>query len=234
MENKQLIRCVVVDDEHPATRLLSGYIKRTPGLELILQTTSALEALGSITKGSADLLLLDIQMPEMTGIEMMELLKNNQAKVILTTAYMEYALEGYKYDVIDYLLKPITFDRFLVAVAKAKQRIGALLPQQCSGYLLLRTEYKIYKTDFSTILYIEGLGDYLIFYLTTGKLLTLERMKNIEQALPGKCFLRVHKSYIVNIRKIDYFEKCKVVIAGQHLPVGDTYKNAVKQKLGWY
>lgn len=234
MENKQLIRCVVVDDEHPATRLLSGYIKRTPGLELILQTTSALEALKAITKGAADLILLDIQMPEMTGIELMELLKNNQAKVILTTAYTEYALEGYKYDVIDYLLKPITFDRFLVAVAKAKQRIGSPRPQQCSGYLLLRTEYKIQKTDFSTILYIEGLGDYLIFYLTTGKLLTLERMKNIEQTLPGECFVRIHRSYIVNISKIDYFEKGKVVISGQHLPVGDTYKNAVKQKLGWY
>ncbi|MGF7043000.1 LytR/AlgR family response regulator transcription factor [Mucilaginibacter lappiensis] len=233
MENNRLIRCIVVDDEHPAIRLLSGYIKRAPGLELILQTTSAAEALEAIRKKSADLILLDIQMPEITGIEIMESLKDNEAKVILTTAYAEYALEGYKYDVIDYLLKPVTFERFLVAIAKAKQRIGALLPQQCSGYLLLRTEYKIQKTDFSTILYIEGLGDYLIFYLTTGKLLTLERMKNIEQALPGECFARIHKSYIVNISKIDYFEKAKIVIAGQPLPVGNTFKNIVKLRLGW-
>ncbi|GAA4312315.1 LytTR family DNA-binding domain-containing protein [Mucilaginibacter gynuensis] len=234
MESKQLIRCIIVDDEHPAIRLLSGYVKRTPGLQLVLQTTSAAEALEAIIKGGADLVLLDIQMPEITGIEIMESLKNSQAKVILTTAYAEYALEGYKYDVIDYLLKPVTFERFLVAIAKAKQRISNLLPQQCSGYLLLRTEYKVQKTDFSTILYIEGLGDYLIFYLTTGKLMTLERMKNIEQALPYECFVRIHKSYIVNISKIDYFEKAKIVIAGQHLPIGDTFKNAVKIKLGWY
>ncbi|MCQ6956341.1 LytR/AlgR family response regulator transcription factor [Mucilaginibacter aquariorum] len=232
MESKRLIRCIVVDDEHPAIRLLSGYIKRTPRLELILQTTSASEALEAINKGLADLVLLDIQMPEITGIQLMESLKNNHAKVILTTAYAEYALEGYKHDVIDYLLKPITFDRFLVAVAKAKQRIGTS-SQQCSGYLMLRTEYKIQKTDFATILYIEGLGDYLIFYLTTGKLMTLERMKNMEQALPEECFVRIHKSYIVNISKIDYFEKAKIVISGQHLPVGDTFKSAVKLKLGW-
>lgn len=119
MESKQLIRCIVVDDEHPAIRLLSGYIKRTPGLELVLQTTSAAEALKAVTKGSADLVFLDIQMPEITGIEIMEVLKDNQTKVILTTAYSEYALEGYKYDVIDYLLKPITLERFLAAIAKA-------------------------------------------------------------------------------------------------------------------
>jgi two-component system LytT family response regulator len=232
MESKHL-RCIVVDDEHPAIRLLSGYIKRTPGLELVLQTTSAAEALEAITKGSADLVLLDIQMPEITGIEIMELLKDNQTKVILTTAYAEYALEGYKYDVIDYLLKPITFERFLVAIAKAKQRAGVLLPEQCPGYLLLRTEYKVQKTDFSAILYIEGLGDYLVFYLTTGKVMTLERMKNMEQLLPDECFFRIHKSYIVNLTKIDYLEKSKIVVAGQHLPIGDTFKNAVKLKLGW-
>jgi two-component system LytT family response regulator len=233
MESNKLIRCVVVDDEHPAIRLLSGYIKKTPGLELALQTTSAPEALAAIKKGLADVVLLDIQMPEITGIEMMESLKNSDVKVILTTAYPEFALDGYKYDVIDYLLKPVTFERFLIAINKVKQRIGAISPQQCCGYLLLKTEYKVRKTDFSEIIYIEGLGDYLIFYLTTGKLMTLERMKNIEQALPGECFVRIHKSYIVSIAKIEYFEKAKIVVAGQHLPVGDTFKTAVKTKLGW-
>jgi DNA-binding LytR/AlgR family response regulator len=222
----------VVDDDHPAMRLLSGYIKKTPGLELVLQTTSASEALAFITRETVDLVLLDIQMPEITGIELIKSLKNNNAKVILTTAYANYALEGYNYDVVDYLLKPITFERFLTAIDKAKQRIGSLLQNQCSGYLLLKTEYKVQKTDFSTILYVKGLGDYLIFYLTTGKLMTLERMKNIEQALPGECFVRIHKSYIVNINKIDYLEKNKIVIAGQHLPVGDTFKTAVNLKLG--
>ncbi|MCF0055253.1 LytTR family DNA-binding domain-containing protein [Dyadobacter sp. CY356] len=231
MEINRLIRCIVVDDEHPAVRLLSVYIKKTPGLELVLQTTSASQAMEAIKGGAADLVLLDILMPQMTGIEIMQSLKNNQTKVILTTAYPEYALDGYQYDVIDYLLKPITFERFLVGIAKARQRIGPW--QQCAGHVLLKTEYKIQKTDFSTILYIEGLGDYLIFYLKTGKLLTLERMKNMEQILPDECFVRIHKSYIVNISKIDYFEKGKIVIAGQYLPVGETFKNVVKLKLGW-
>jgi DNA-binding LytR/AlgR family response regulator len=232
MKNSDLLRCIVVDDEHPAIRLLSGYIKKTPGLQLVLQTTSATEALAAINEGSADLVFMDIQMPEMTGIEIMKSLKTTQVKVIFTTAYPEYALQGYQYDVIDYLLKPITFERFLVSIAKAKQRIAFTPPQQCSGFLLLKTEYKIQKTDFSSILYIEGLGDYLIFHLTTGKLMTLERMKNMELVLPEECFIRIHKSYIVSINKIEYFEKAKIIIAGQYLPVGDTFKNALKLKLG--
>lgn len=232
MGDKQLIRCVVVDDEHPAIRLLSGYIKKTPGLELVLQTTHAPEALAVIQSGQADLVFLDIQMPEITGIEFMESLKNSEAKVILTTAYPEYALEGYKHDVIDYLLKPVTFDRFLMAAAKARTRMVHLLPSPCNGHLLLKSEYRLYKAEFSSITYIEALGDYLIFYTTTGKIMTLERMKNMENNLPGECFIRIHKSYIVNINCIDYFEKSKIIIAGQHLPVGDTYKDTVKRRLG--
>jgi two-component system LytT family response regulator len=233
METSRLIRCIVVDDEHPAVRLLAGYIKNTPGLELVLQTTSASEVLETIHEGAADLIFLDIQMPQMTGIELMKSLNDHHTKVILTTAYAEYALEGYQYDVVDYLLKPITFERFLIGISKVKQRIGSVAAQQCLGYLMIKTEYKLQKVDYSSILYIEGLGDYLIFYLKTGKLLTLERMKNMEQTLPDACFVRIHKSYIVNISKIDYFEKGKIVVGGKYLPVGDTFKNAVRFKLGW-
>lgn len=232
MEDKQLIRCIVVDDEHPAIRLLSGYVKKTPGLELVLQTTSAHEALNAIRNGSADLIFLDIQMPEVTGIELMELVKDYQIKVILTTAYQEYALKGYEHDVIDYLLKPVTFERFLTAVSKAKQRIGLFSQGSCSGHLMLKTEYRVQKTDFSSIAYIQGLGDYLIFNTTKGKIISLERMKNMEKILPHECFIRIHKSFIVNIGKVDYFEKGKLVIGGQYLPVGDTYKESVKLKLG--
>ncbi|KQS30839.1 LytTR family DNA-binding domain-containing protein [Dyadobacter sp. Leaf189] len=233
MEHHNVLRCLVVDDEHPAIRLLAGYIKKTPGLQLVLQTTSANQALDAIQNGLADLVFLDIQMPEITGIDIMRSLNNSKIKVIITTAYTEYALNGYEYDVIDYLLKPITFDRFLIGIAKAKQRMESSAMPPCSGYVLLKTEYKIQKVDYETILYIEGLGDYLVFYLTTGKLLTLERMKNMEQILPDNCFVRIHKSYIVNISKISYFEKLKIVVAGKHLPVGDTYKSALRVKLGW-
>lgn len=232
METNQLIRCIVVDDEHPAIRLLSGYIKKTPGLELVLQTTHALEALAAIRNASAELGFLDIQMPDMTGIELMEALKNSKTKVILTTAYSQYALDGYTYDVIDYLLKPITFERFQVAVAKSRQRFMYLLPSDCSGHLLIKMEYRVHRTDFSTIRYIKGLGDYIVFFTLTGKLMTLERLKNMENVLPSSCFIRIHRSYIVNITHIDYIEKSKVVIAGKHLPVGDRYKDDVKIKLG--
>jgi two-component system LytT family response regulator len=233
MESNLLIRCIVVDDEHPAIRLLSGYVKKTPGLQLMLQTTHAPEALEAIKRGGADLIFLDIQMPALTGIQLIEAIKGSKTKVILTTAYAEYALEGYKHDVVDYLLKPVTFERFLMAVAKAKQRMAQSAPGACNGHLLIKTEYRLHKTDYADILYIEGLGDYLIFHTNTGKLITLERMKNMESTLPAECFLRIHKSFIVNVTRIDYLERSKVVIARQHLPVGDTYKDAVKLKLGW-
>jgi two-component system LytT family response regulator len=223
----------VVDDDHPATRLLSGYIKRTPGLQLVLQTTSSPEALAAINKGLADLVFLDIQMPDMTGIELIRSMKGGETKVIFTTAYTTYALDGFEYDVIDYLLKPITYERFLTSIGKARQRIAAARIQPCSGHLMLKTEYKVQRTDFSSILYIEGLGDYLVFYLSTGKLMTLERMKNMEQVLPPECFLRIHKSYIINITRIEYFEKGRIVINGKSLPVGDTFRAAVRLKLGW-
>jgi two-component system LytT family response regulator len=233
MESNLLIRCIVVDDEHPAIRLLSGYVKKTPGLQLVLQTTHAPEALEAIKRGEADLVFLDIQMPALTGIQLMEAIKGSKTKVILTTAYAEYALEGYKHDVVDYLLKPVTFERFLTAIAKARQRMTQSVPHQCSGHLLIKTVYRSHKTDYADIFYIEGLGDYLIFYTSTGKLMTLERMKNMENKLPPEWFVRIHKSYIVNMGNIDYLEKSKIIIAGQHLPIGDTYKNAVKLKLGW-
>lgn len=231
MENKEVIRCLIVDDEHPAIRLLSGYIKKTPGLELALQTTHPLEALAFIKKGLADLVFADVQMPDLTGIELIDAIKENQIKVILTTAYEEYALKSYEYDVIDYLLKPITFDRFSIAAAKAKQRILPSLPVFGNDYIMLKTEYRLQRVDFSTIFYIEALGDYVIFYTTLGKVMTLQRMKNMEELLP-KDFLRIHKSYIVNINRIDFFEKGKIVINKKQLPVGETYKSAVKLKFG--
>ena len=231
MENNRLIRCIVVDDEHPAIRLLSGYIKKTPGLELVLQTTHPHEALEAIRKHSIDLVFLDIQMPEMTGIELMKAIENNNTKVILTTAYSQYALEGFTYDVVDYLLKPITFERFLIAITKAKRRM-AHLATECSGHLLVKMEYRVHKTEFSTIQYIKGLGDYIVFYTTNGKLMTLERLKNMEKVLPTACFIRIHKSFIVNIAYIEYIEKSKVFLVNEQLPIGDSYRNVVEQKLG--
>ena len=235
MENKPIIRCIVLDDEFLAVKLLSGYIEQTGGLKLVLATTKASEAIGLIKSGHADLIFLDVQMPEINGIELMNITRNFDTKVILTTAYTQYALEGYEHDIIDYLLKPITFDRFLIATNKAKARmqtIPSISPINTPDYIFVKTEYRLQKIALANILYLEGLRDYIAFHTTTGKILSLERMKNMDDLLPQNSFLRIHKSYIINISNIDYIERGRIVINKEHLPVGETYKEMVKTKLG--
>jgi DNA-binding LytR/AlgR family response regulator len=232
MTNNRLIRCVVLDDEHPAIRLLASYIAETPGLVLALKTTRPNDAITTVTNGNADLLFLDIQMPEIRGIELMELIKETGIKIIITSAYAEYAIDGFNNNVVDYLLKPITFERFLIAVSKAKNVIYGN-DGNCPGHLMLKTEYRLQKTDFSSILYIEALGDYLIFFTTSGKVITLERMKNLEQLLPSDHFLRIHRSFVVNVNRIDFLEKGKIAIGKNRLPVGETYKEKVRSFLGY-
>lgn len=232
MTDNKLVKCIILDDEHPAIRLLASYVADTPGFVLVLKTTVPAEAIKAVLQHQADLLFLDIQMPEIKGIEIMELIKQTAAKVIITSAYPEYAVDGFNNDVIDFLLKPITFERFLIAVTKAKERIYNSLGS-CSGHLMLRTEHRLHKTDLSSIVYIEALGDYLIFFTTSGKIITLETMKNMEVLLPSDHFLRIHRSFIVNLNCIDYLEKGKIVIGKQRLPIGDTYKVRVKTVLGF-
>jgi DNA-binding LytR/AlgR family response regulator len=161
----------------------------------------------------------------------MNIIRQSQTKVILTTAYPEYALSGFEYDAIDYLLKPITFERFLVAVNKAKERISAKSPE-ASDHIFVKVEHRLQKVLFSSIFYIEGLGDYIILHTTTGKILSLERMKNMEEILPSGNFLRIHKSYIINIGQIEFLEKGRIIINKEYLPVGESYKERVRQQLG--
>lgn len=233
------ISCLVVDDEFPAVKLLADYVQKTSGLELLLKTTSALEALSYLNQHQVDLVFMDVQMPELSGIELMNVISNTSTKVILTTAYTEYAVEGYEHDIVDYLLKPITLERFLISVNKARTRISSekaltagAVPAPATPYIFLKTEYRLQKVLLASILYIEGLGDYITLHTTTGKILSLERMKNIEEILPSGNFLRIHKSYIVNIDQIDYLEKGRIIINKAYLPVGESYKEKVKQKIG--
>lgn len=233
MENKASIRCIVLDDEYLAVKLISGYVEKTTGLELTLSTTNAGEALSAIQKGSADLIFLDVQMPEITGIELMHLIQNYHIKVILTTAYPQYALDGYEYDIIDYLLKPITFERFTVAVSKAKTRLQTINQQTTAqDFLFVKTEYRLQKMPLTAIMYLEALGDYIAFHTVNGKILSLERMKNMGDILPQHKFLRIHKSYIINIDHINYIERGRIIINKEYLPVGETYKDIVRATLG--
>jgi two-component system LytT family response regulator len=228
------LRCLILDDENPAVQLLAEYVRKSPGLELVLASTKPAPVLELIAQEGADLLFLDIQMPELTGIEIMQIIGQGNTKVILTTAYEEFALAGYTYNVVDYLLKPITFERFSVAINKAKERfqIADTVPKLPVPFIFVKTEYRIKKIEVASILYIEALGDYITLHLPDEKILSLERMKNIEAILPADDFIRIHKSFIINIRHIDYLERGRVVINTNYLPIGEAYKDVVKLKLG--
>ncbi|HWK06556.1 MAG TPA: LytTR family DNA-binding domain-containing protein [Puia sp.] len=234
MTGSSPIRCIIVDDEPLAVSLLTDYVRKTPGLETVLSTTHVLEALQAVQEGKADLLFLDIQMPELTGLQFMKIIRKS-CKVILTTAYTQYALEGYEHDVVDYLLKPITLDRFMIAVQKVKERWSVMpgaSPAPAINHIFIKTEYRIQKVNLTDIFYIEALRDYIAIHTATAKILSLESMKNMEEILPGMQFIRIHKSYIINRECIDFIERGRVVIHKEYLPIGETYREKLFSKLG--
>ena len=231
MPNK-LLRCIVIDDEPLALKLICDYVEKTKGLQLVLKTTRAADAIKPIQQGEADLIFLDIQMPEITGIVFMDIISTSMAKVILTTAYPQYAIAGYEHDVIDYLLKPITFERFTIAVNKAHERLFKNDESGQPDHLFVKVEYRLQKVLFSSILYIEGLRDYIAFHTSNGKILSLENMKHMEEVLPPGKFIRIHKSFIINKDHIDYLERGRIIINKEYLPIGDTYKKRVMKQLG--
>lgn len=229
-----MIRCAVIDDEPWAIALLTDYIKKTDFLELVFSTSNAIEALQKIQQQPVDLVFLDIQMPELTGIQFMKI-NGNKSRVILTTAYSEYALDGYDHNVIDYLLKPVSFDRFYTASLKAKQIItpapvatsASVQPVATTAsldFIFVKTDSKIVNVSLSDILFIEGLKDYIAINTTKEKLITLENLKTLEEGLPRQRFLRVHKSYIIAIEKIDSIERSRIFIRDAVIPIGDTYR----------
>lgn len=230
------IRCIVVDDEPLPVKLLGDYIDKTPGLQLVLKTTHVLDALQYVQDGKADLVFLDIQMPELTGIQFIKIIRG-ACKVILTTAYSQFAAESYEHDVVDYLLKPITFERFSIAVQKAKKRLledakPTPVTAPSADHIFVKTEYRIQKINLADILYIEAMRDYIAFNTPAGKVLSLDSMRNMEEILPRQQFIRIHKSYIINKNNIDFIERGRVVINNQYLPVGDTYKQNLDAALG--
>ena len=227
------LRTIVVDDEPLAMQLIADYVRKTPGLELVFHTTKVLEALQWVQEGKADLVFLDIQMPELTGIQFMKIVRNS-CQIIITTAYSEYAVEGYEYDVVDYLLKPVTFERFLIAVNKAMAKSTVVQSQNVPvqpSYIFVKSEYRVQKINLADILYIEALRDYIAIYTSAAKILSLDSMKNMEAMLPEKEFIRIHKSYIINRSKIDFIERGKVVIGKNYLAVGETYREKFMKEI---
>ncbi|WP_428667645.1 LytR/AlgR family response regulator transcription factor [Runella sp.] len=229
------LRCLVLDDEPLALDILADYIRKVPGLELVATCHKALDALALIQQDKIDLAFVDIQMPDLTGLQFLRVV-NGRCQSILTTAYQQYALDGYEYDVVDYLLKPISFERFLTAVRKAQTRFNPNLPfpvseksdtlktdTKSSDFIFVKTEYKIVKINLSDVLLVEGLKDYVSIYTANERILSLQTMKKMEETLPAPRFFRVHKSYIVALEKIESIERQRIYIQKHIIPVGDSY-----------
>ncbi|MCR9253399.1 MAG: LytTR family DNA-binding domain-containing protein [bacterium] len=225
------LKCIAIDDEPLALRKVVDYIEKIPFLELVAQFDNGLEALAYLKQHNVDLIYLDIQMPDIKGTQLVSILKN-KPQVVFTTAYDQYALEGYQLDATDYLLKPIAFDRFLESAQKALDRM-AFVPtisenetEQNEGFLFVKTENKWRKVVINDILYIEGLKDYLSIYTTTERILTLQNFNSLLEKLSNDQFVRVHKSFVVAITQIQELEKSRVFINEKWIPVSDTYRTA--------
>ena len=228
------INCIVVDDEPLAIEKLTDYIERIPYLKLQASFDNAIDALEYLRDKKTELVFLDIQMDKFTGIQLLEILRN-PPKIVITSAYENYALKGYELNVCDYLLKPIAFERFLKAVNKVSEEIRAeraskpssspAVPgKPTSDFIFVKADYHMHKIKFDDILYIEGMKDYLRLHLPTGRIMTLMSFLKIEKVLPPEKFMRVHKSYIISLDKIERIERNTILIADQKIPIGNKYK----------
>jgi len=231
------LRTIAIDDEPLALRLVSDYVSKTPFLELVGSFDNPLDAIDFLSSQSADLIFVDIQMPDLTGIEFARSLED-APKIIFTTAYEKYALEGFKLNAIDYLLKPFSYEEFLKAAGKARKQVeleASVLPtiEANNQFLFLKSEYKIRRINFNDILYIEGLKDYIKVYVSgeDKPVLSLNSIKSLEQKLPEEKFMRVHRSFIVNLDKIDTIERSRIIFGKVYIPVSDQYKDKFQEYL---
>lgn len=232
------VRTVIVDDEPLALDLVRGYVEQTPFLELVGSCSSAQEAYERVGQGDVQLLFCDVQMPGMSGLTLMKALSVGDApKVVFTTAFEEYALDGFKLDAVDYLLKPFDFDEFLKAAAKVRRlielecQVGEVKTDNLTwnrddDYFFVKSEYKLVRIDIPKITYIEGLKDYIKIYLEgdSKAILTLNSLKEMEKILPEGNFIRVHRSYIVNVGYVRGVERNLVIMPTDKVPMGESYK----------
>ncbi len=229
------LRCVIVDDEPLAIEKLVNYAAKVPFLEVEKTFSNGMDALDYIKSTKIDLLFLDVQMEDITGIQLLEIIKD-KPYVVLTTAYDQFALKGYELDVNDYLLKPISFDRFLKAVHRIYDLITSCAPQTSTneqvteakvkgpGFMFVKTEYRMQKVNFDDIYYIEGMKDYLRIVMANERIMTLTNFKSIMEMLPEDSFYRIHKSFVINISKIDSIERNHVIILKERLAIGENYR----------
>lgn len=226
------MQTIIIDDEQPAINILSSFVNKVPFLNLQLATTNAYEGLQQLNSTTIDLLFLDVEMPDITGLELLKSL-NKKPQVVLTTAYEKYALDGYELDVLDYLVKPIRFERFLKAANKAHHwhQLPLQPSKENTEALIIKVNYKNVRVSFTDILYIEGLKDYIKIYTPQGRFLTRLNLKAVFEKLPKGQFIRVHRSFIVNETKITAFQKGQLFLDKLSIPVGTSYQEALLQRL---
>jgi DNA-binding LytR/AlgR family response regulator len=234
-------RCLIVDDEPLARELIKGYVAKLENFEIVAECSDAMKALNVLRAKTVDLIFMDIQMPQITGIEFLKTLKH-APKVIITTAYREYALDGFDLDVVDYLLKPITFERFLKSVNKyyqMNQDDVQLVTNQGNEkgaeetFIYVKENKKVIKIYLSEIKYIEGLSEYVQIYTDKRKVIVKTSLTLMEEKLPAEQFLRIHKSYIISVNKIEAFTANTIEIQNKELPIGRSYKNVVLNLLNF-
>ncbi|UYZ58846.1 LytR/AlgR family response regulator transcription factor [Hymenobacter latericus] len=237
------LTCVIIDDEPLALDLLAGYCAQVPYLELKGQFHDALVGLAFVQDNPVDVVFVDIHMPRITGLQLVQLLPSPAPRVIFTTAYDQYAVQSYELSAADYLLKPIAFERFVQAVNKVRHvpasvsAVAAPAPPTpapieaapvpvAPDAMFVKNEHRLQRVAFNDILYIEGMKEYLMIYTLGSKILTLQSFKRVEEVLPPDRFARIHKSYIVALNHIEHVERSKVQVAGRLLPIGDTYRDS--------
>lgn len=227
------INCIAIDDEPLALEKVTGFIERLPQLKLTASFESCANAVPFILENPEHLIFLDIQMKNMTGIQMMEALPFRPA-VILTTAHSEFALKGYDLNVIDYLLKPFSFERFSQAVFKACEKQKPVIREdENKGFIFVKSDYRILKVFTDDIFFIEGMRDYRCLVTRKGKILTPSTFTELEELLPGQLFARIHRSFMVNISHIESIERQRIKIQNNMLPISDSHKNAFYELLNY-
>jgi len=222
--------CIIIEDEPLALERTKDFVQKIPFLKLSASFDNALSGLSYLKKNRVDLLFLDLNMDELSGIELLESSKI-ESQVIITTAYPEYALKGYELNVTDYLLKPFTFERFLQAVNKAQENISIISSNPTLDFIFVKTENRLEKVTLDDIIYIEGMRDYRRIHTVNKRIMTLQNFKELERIIPSNLVCRVHKSYMVSPSKIDSIERSRIRIADQIIPISDTYRESFFQMI---
>lgn len=227
-----ILNCVIVDDEPLAVELLASYARKIPFLNLVGTFNSAAASIKTIREKSVDLLFLDIQMPELSGMEYAKII-NGPTKIVFTTAFSQYAVDGYRINAFDYLLKPISFEEFMRVVGKALKCLSekkVASGKEGNGYIFVKNDYKLVRINFKDILYAEGVKDYVKIYLKDGSSIkSLACLRNLIDFLPSPQFLRVHRSFIVNIDNMKTIDRSRFVVGDKFIPISDTYKEQLQK-----